>query len=322
MQLNAMGIYLALADSLSIDDFTGVRGGGAPSQLARKLGLVDLTRDGNKTQGVVTDLARGPAAADFVTLTAGGNDLLGGDFPRAILRRLHQIAQRIQPLGARVVLNKWQVAAVTSKEAALRGPLTAPVGGRRSRVSMTSEQGSRRGCPVRAPVLQALANVEERAACVHAGCGRRHVVVRLVPLRRRDPLEDPGGRSRAVATNGENSAAAVRERDLENGCAVGPSPLVDVVDEAYVGLVIGAHPTDQRRDFIGAAPARGRAPGASAVHRTVPSSACGRDEVTGSCECDRVTIGSYCRGVTAGIYGRRGDSGRADDVPANVVSPA
>jgi lysophospholipase L1-like esterase len=108
MQLNAMGIYLALGDSLSIDDFTGVRGGGAPSQLARKLGLdlVDLTRDGNKTQGVLTDLARGPAAADFVTLTAGGNDLLGGDFPHAILRRLHQIAQRIQPLGARVVLNK------------------------------------------------------------------------------------------------------------------------------------------------------------------------------------------------------------------------
>jgi lysophospholipase L1-like esterase len=40
-----------------------------------------------------------------VTLTAGGNDLLGGDHPRATLRRLHQIAQRIQPLGARVVLN-------------------------------------------------------------------------------------------------------------------------------------------------------------------------------------------------------------------------
>jgi len=40
-----------------------------------------------------------------VTLTAGGNDLLGGDLPRAILRRLHQIAQRIQPLAARVVVN-------------------------------------------------------------------------------------------------------------------------------------------------------------------------------------------------------------------------
>jgi lysophospholipase L1-like esterase len=84
-----------------------VRGGGAASQLSRKLGLklVDLTRDGNTTQGVLADLARAPAAADVVTLTAGGNDLLGGDLPRATLRRLHQIAQRIQPLGARVVLN-------------------------------------------------------------------------------------------------------------------------------------------------------------------------------------------------------------------------
>ncbi len=48
-----MGVYLAIGDSISIDDYTGVRGGGAPSQLARKLGvdLVDLTRDGNTTQG-------------------------------------------------------------------------------------------------------------------------------------------------------------------------------------------------------------------------------------------------------------------------------
>jgi lysophospholipase L1-like esterase len=101
------GTYLALGDSISIDDYTGVRGGGAASQLARKLGvdLVDLTSDGNTTQGVVADLARAPAAADVVTLTAGGNDLLGGDLPRAILRRLHQIAQRIQPLAARVVVN-------------------------------------------------------------------------------------------------------------------------------------------------------------------------------------------------------------------------
>src|SRR5919204_2524462 len=102
-----MGVYLALGDSISIDDYTGVRGGGAPSQLARKLGvdLVDLTLDGNTTQGVLVDLAAAPAAADLVTLTAGGNDLLSGDPPRAILRRLHQIAQWIQPFGARVVVN-------------------------------------------------------------------------------------------------------------------------------------------------------------------------------------------------------------------------
>jgi lysophospholipase L1-like esterase len=102
-----MGVYLALGDSISIDDYTGVHGGGAASQLARKLGadLVDLTRDGNTTQGVLADLANAPAAADVVTLTAGGNDLLVGDLPRAILRRLHHIADGIQPLGARVVVN-------------------------------------------------------------------------------------------------------------------------------------------------------------------------------------------------------------------------
>src|SRR5919204_969928 len=102
-----MGVYLALGDSISIDDYTGVPGGGAASQLARKLGaeLVDLTRDGNTTHGVLADLAEAPAAADVVTLTAGGNDLLAGELPRAISRRLHQIARRLEPLGARVVIN-------------------------------------------------------------------------------------------------------------------------------------------------------------------------------------------------------------------------
>jgi lysophospholipase L1-like esterase len=102
-----VGVYLAIGDSISIDDYTGVGGGGAASQLARKLGvdLVDLTRDGNTTQGVLADLAAAPPAADVVTLTAGGNDLLEGDLPRAILRRLHQIARRLQPLGGRVIVN-------------------------------------------------------------------------------------------------------------------------------------------------------------------------------------------------------------------------
>jgi lysophospholipase L1-like esterase len=102
-----MTVYLALGDSISIDDYTGVRGGGATAQLARMLGidLVDLTRDGNTTQGVLADLARAPAAANVVTLTAGGNDLLLHHLPRAILRRLHQIAEPIQALGARVVVN-------------------------------------------------------------------------------------------------------------------------------------------------------------------------------------------------------------------------
>jgi hypothetical protein len=61
MQFTEMGTYLALGDSISIDDYTGVRGGGAASQLSRKLGLklVDLTRDGNTTQASSpTSLAR------------------------------------------------------------------------------------------------------------------------------------------------------------------------------------------------------------------------------------------------------------------------
>ena len=102
-----MAVYLALGDSISIDDYTGVRGGGAPAQLARRLGadLVDLTRDGNTTQGVLADLVRAPDAADVVTLTAGGNDLLLGAGPRAILRRLREITRRIDSLGARLVIN-------------------------------------------------------------------------------------------------------------------------------------------------------------------------------------------------------------------------
>ena len=102
-----MGVYLAVGDSMSIDAYTGVVGGGAASQLARRLRLelVDLTADGNTTDDVLASLARAPAAADVVTLTAGGNDLLCGDLSGAILHRLHRIAEQIEPLGARVVIN-------------------------------------------------------------------------------------------------------------------------------------------------------------------------------------------------------------------------
>jgi lysophospholipase L1-like esterase len=54
---------------------------------------------------VLADLDDAPLAAEVVTLTAGGNDLLSGELPHGILRRLHQIAQRIKPLDARVVVN-------------------------------------------------------------------------------------------------------------------------------------------------------------------------------------------------------------------------
>ena len=68
-------VYLALGDSMSIDDYTGVVGGGAVRQFHRWLGsdwvLDDRTCDGCMIENVPTN-ARG----DLITLTIGGNDLL------------------------------------------------------------------------------------------------------------------------------------------------------------------------------------------------------------------------------------------------------
>jgi hypothetical protein len=100
--------YLALGDSISIDDYTGVDGGGAASQLARLLEadeFVDLTRDGHTAEGVFADLRRRLGAPDVVTLTAGGNDLLQGRPAREVLHRLDAIGDRLESLGGRVVLN-------------------------------------------------------------------------------------------------------------------------------------------------------------------------------------------------------------------------
>ncbi len=78
--------YLALGDSISIDDCTEVEGGGAASQLAHLLqaeAFVDLTRDGRTTQGLLTDLDRDDLPRpDCMTVTIGGNDLLAGYFRR------------------------------------------------------------------------------------------------------------------------------------------------------------------------------------------------------------------------------------------------
>src|SRR5262245_11180809 len=67
--------YLALGDSMSIDFYTGVEGGGAVSQFFRSLGpgwrLNDRTVDGCQMADVPRD-GRG----ELVTLTIGGNDLL------------------------------------------------------------------------------------------------------------------------------------------------------------------------------------------------------------------------------------------------------
>ncbi len=71
--------YLALGDSISIDDYTGVVGGGAASQFARLIGaakFLNLTRDGCTTDGVLDSLDGITIAPDVITMTAGGNDFL------------------------------------------------------------------------------------------------------------------------------------------------------------------------------------------------------------------------------------------------------
>ncbi|MBI1853184.1 MAG: SGNH/GDSL hydrolase family protein [Planctomycetes bacterium] len=71
--------YLALGDSISIDDYTGVDGGGAVAQFAKLVGardVQDLTFDGCTTVGVIERLRHVTIRPDVITLTAGGNDLL------------------------------------------------------------------------------------------------------------------------------------------------------------------------------------------------------------------------------------------------------
>lgn len=70
-----MQMYLALGDSMSIDDYTGVKGGGAVMQFFRTLGdewkLDDRTFDGCCMSAVPRN-----GHGDLITLTIGGNDLL------------------------------------------------------------------------------------------------------------------------------------------------------------------------------------------------------------------------------------------------------
>lgn len=71
--------YLALGDSISIDDYTGVPGGGAASQFAKLIAAESfqmLAYDGCTTTGVLTALERVDGSPSVITLTAGGNDLL------------------------------------------------------------------------------------------------------------------------------------------------------------------------------------------------------------------------------------------------------
>jgi lysophospholipase L1-like esterase len=70
-----MPTYLALGDSMSIDDYTGVRGGGAVKRFFASLGpgwtLDDRTMDGCRMEHVPTE-----GTGEVISLTIGGNDLL------------------------------------------------------------------------------------------------------------------------------------------------------------------------------------------------------------------------------------------------------
>ena len=74
--------YLALGDSMSIDAYTGVKGGGAVAQFYKRLQarengcwrLDDRTYDGCTIEGVARLLPLPPA--NLITLTAGGNNLI------------------------------------------------------------------------------------------------------------------------------------------------------------------------------------------------------------------------------------------------------
>jgi hypothetical protein len=74
--------YLALGDSMQIDRYTGVQGGGATAQFYRWLQarqdgpwrLIDETFDGCVISGV--PVTHRPGGVDLITLTVCGNDLL------------------------------------------------------------------------------------------------------------------------------------------------------------------------------------------------------------------------------------------------------
>lgn len=115
--------YLALGDSISIDDYTEVAGGGAASQFARLIGadeVQDLTYDGCTTAGVLEALGRVTIRPDVVTVTAGGNDFLQATFevalPKAapdwhadvagpVVANLERIGDRLAQLRCPVILN-------------------------------------------------------------------------------------------------------------------------------------------------------------------------------------------------------------------------
>ena len=137
--------YLALGDSISIDDYTGIDGGGAASRLALLLGAEHfdyLAYDGCTTAGVIALLESISDRPDVITLTAGGNDFLQGaysltaaDAPDTAaawdrvttgpLLNLHRIAARLSEHRCAVILNT--IYDPTDGDDALASELAIPI---------------------------------------------------------------------------------------------------------------------------------------------------------------------------------------------------
>lgn len=111
--------YLALGDSISIDDYTGIARGGAVSQFARLLGadFQTLACDGRTTTEVLEVWSEITVKPDIVTLTAGGNDFLQGAWSAVNIQEnwdtvsaeplanLEQIADKLSVFACPVILN-------------------------------------------------------------------------------------------------------------------------------------------------------------------------------------------------------------------------
>lgn len=113
--------YLALGDSVSIDDFKETAASGAASQLARLIGasrFENLAQGGWTTNRVIDGLADVSGKPDLATLTIGGNDLLelgyaagktGPSSPdeaiRPVLANLTLLGARLAGFGCPVIMN-------------------------------------------------------------------------------------------------------------------------------------------------------------------------------------------------------------------------
>ena len=112
--------YLALGDSISIDEYTEVGSGGAASQFSRLVGATqfqDLTRDGRTTAGVLEAWSEITLWPNAVTLTAGGNDFLQGSFQALNsitdwgrvasepLGNLEEVAARLADFACPIIVN-------------------------------------------------------------------------------------------------------------------------------------------------------------------------------------------------------------------------